>query len=725
VPKVLQAKSKVSSQPTNQAARTPVAPPVYRPQPTPRVLQTKKAVGQQSGAGQRGGKAVAPTAPAAPAAPARRPEQKGVAQPQMSTNALLRQQAQQQAAPVSRSLPQPSPVEQNRAGVRMPNPGGRNQFASHVIQRKFIQSNIPGEWVWENKDKSQTGRYRWLMKQVTGIAKFFLDLTVVTNLGLNLAAIDVNMVDTLLDNNAIVLSSGKSPRILSRGDVSFVEKTSMVTSLLKGHKPHQTSGDIAKMNFRFSEASGEFFYSSDTPPVEPSKHPKVKFKKVAHHRLEEIRGRVNELEPQHYRERVIYPDWVYVREQTGITMLERKDRSVFAWGAEKEKRPYDADDLTDDIKDDILLRMSKLQRPKGSGPVRVTSELKNKERDGSQEAAMDNINASAYALAAREPNAAGTDWDWLHIRGARLGGSTTSDNLVCGTFVANSHMIPIEHDLLELSKLASREQPLIITWDATTTHLSHMGALISIELHAPNGLDDGAEVILPKKAHCRWVFNPTTGAILDRLDRDLQWGVNRVAKHHQQYQEPKPPIQRPFGSGPSPSTLALATVPSRGGSMEHMHSGSAATGSMMPLSIMSLQQSPVIAEVSGRDAMAFFQSFQNPQALFQMLNPFMRQHNLILEMGMGFGAPVFMVPGDNLTFVGQVPSSGGTFFSGLLEQGSATERSMAERQNKRHLEYVRVHHWDPTEAASGRHASLEALRHQLRSMFANTKRLKF
>ena len=338
---------------------------------------------------------------------------------------------------------------------------------------------------------------------------------------------------------------------------------------------------------------------------------------------------------------------------------------------------------------------------------------------------MDNINASAYALAARESNAARTDWDWLHIRGARLGGTTTPNNLVCGTYVANSHMIPIEHDLLEMSKLASAKQPLIINWDVTTTHLSHMGALISIDLQAPNGLNNGVEVILPKNAHCRWVFNPTTGAILDRLDRDLQWGVNRVAKHYQQYQEPQLDIPRPFGSDPSPSMLALATVPSRGGLMEHMSSSSAAIGSLMPLSIMSLQQSPLIAEVSGRDAMAFFQSFQSPQALFQTINPFMRQHNLILEIGMGFGSPVFMVPGDNLTFVGQVPSGGGTFFSGLLEDKSAAERRIAKRQEQRHLQYVRVRYHDPGEMTAARHMSIATAKKQARALFKENKRLQF
>jgi hypothetical protein len=43
---VAQAKTPRTQSPVNQTGRAPSAPPVYRPQPTPHVLQTKAAVGQ-------------------------------------------------------------------------------------------------------------------------------------------------------------------------------------------------------------------------------------------------------------------------------------------------------------------------------------------------------------------------------------------------------------------------------------------------------------------------------------------------------------------------------------------------------------------------------------------------------------------------------------------------------------------------------------------------------
>ncbi len=71
VPKVLQAKT-----PNGQPARSPAAPPIYRPQPVPKVLQPKAANAFQTGAGQT------PRRPAAP--PVYRPEAKKIVQPKMA-----------------------------------------------------------------------------------------------------------------------------------------------------------------------------------------------------------------------------------------------------------------------------------------------------------------------------------------------------------------------------------------------------------------------------------------------------------------------------------------------------------------------------------------------------------------------------------------------------------------------------------------------------------------
>lgn len=41
------------------------------------------------------------------------------------------------------------------------------------------------------------------------------------------------------------------------------------------------------------------------------------------------------------------------------------------------------------------------------------------------------------------------NWEWLHIRGAQLGGETTGGNLIPGLFVTNSYMIPYENMILK------------------------------------------------------------------------------------------------------------------------------------------------------------------------------------------------------------------------------------------------------------------------------------
>jgi hypothetical protein len=111
VPKVLQTKKQAAHQPADQSRRAPVAPPAYRPQPVPKVLQTKKAVGpthrqQQSLAGQTPGLPVAP--------PVYRPEHKKIVQPKMSVTAQ------------GRKLPKAPPVYR---------PGHKNLYP---VQRKVV-----------------------------------------------------------------------------------------------------------------------------------------------------------------------------------------------------------------------------------------------------------------------------------------------------------------------------------------------------------------------------------------------------------------------------------------------------------------------------------------------------------------------------------------------------------------------------------------------------------
>jgi hypothetical protein len=127
VPKVLQTKSAVAHQPVHQTRSAPIAPSAYRPQPVPKVLQTKVASGQPLHAGHSPRKPVAP--------PVYRPEPKRVVQPKMTATA----QAQQlpKAPPVYRPQPTPRVLQTKNSQIRATAQG-------HVVQGYAMKAGAGG-----------------------------------------------------------------------------------------------------------------------------------------------------------------------------------------------------------------------------------------------------------------------------------------------------------------------------------------------------------------------------------------------------------------------------------------------------------------------------------------------------------------------------------------------------------------------------------------------------
>lgn len=150
-----------------------------------------------------------------------------------------------------------------------------------------------------------------------------------------------------------------------------------------------------------------------------------------------------------------------------------------------------------------------------------TRELKGRSRGEGQVSEMGRMNAAAYALAHNLPNSESTDWEWLHLRGARLGGATNSTNLVVGTFSANSMMMPFENRVLQLSKLASRNHPLIVKWSAQMIR-PRIALSIQIAVRAPNGLVAGNQYYRPGRGFTR-TFDPIKATVFDRFERDEAW----------------------------------------------------------------------------------------------------------------------------------------------------------------------------------------------------------
>lgn len=130
--------------------------------------------------------------------------------------------------------------------------------------------------------------------------------------------------------------------------------------------------------------------------------------------------------------------FVYV---SSVTARPRPDRLVTAAG---RAYPLDFSGLSAEDQRTLEESFAALRAPTSTGWV---DDLTGG-RDGSQSEAMGKWNALAAAAFynAKEGGSLpmNHNWEWLHVRGAQIGGGTDAGNLVPGTFAANSAMIPYE-----------------------------------------------------------------------------------------------------------------------------------------------------------------------------------------------------------------------------------------------------------------------------------------
>lgn len=90
-----------------------------------------------------------------------------------------------------------------------------------------------------------------------------------------------------------------------------------------------------------------------------------------------------------------------------------------------------------------------------SGIITLKGAPAGRDRGKGQVSAMKGTNASGYAKLAKIPGYENTKWEWLHIRGASLGGATDGSNLVLGSRDVNTHMMPFESNIRTLGKIVS------------------------------------------------------------------------------------------------------------------------------------------------------------------------------------------------------------------------------------------------------------------------------
>lgn len=296
-----------------------------------------------------------------------------------------------------------------------------------------------------------------------------------------------------------------------------------VTAHMTKHEP-TPSGEIGRMNFRFPEAQGVLWYVGAPPPnLDAAHHPEVKFIETD---VWTLMARSME-----YKADSLNKAYIVSQEQAGRYLYVRRPASVVvadeASRRETSKYVYRGgsfDQITPERVTAVKQAATELNGAIGpllvQQPVTFTAEAKGRPRGEGQVTAMRGMNAAAYALAMGVVGADTTDWEWLHIRGARLGGATTAANLVAGTSSANSAMIPYEHQILELSKLASPEHPFRVIWMVQTRE--RLGTRILIAWSAPEGLTRPDGYFL-RQRDGEINFNPLSGQIADRAVRDLVW----------------------------------------------------------------------------------------------------------------------------------------------------------------------------------------------------------
>lgn len=136
----------------SQTRKMPVAPPAYRPQPVPKVLQRKMAIAQSSQAAQPRRQPVAP--------PVYRPEVKKIVQPKMAaTQTHKPPKAPSVYRPEQRKVLQPKLISQPQLTSQPrqpPTPPPVYRPGSSTIQRKIIEKTVYGKKIYYSDQDPKT-----------------------------------------------------------------------------------------------------------------------------------------------------------------------------------------------------------------------------------------------------------------------------------------------------------------------------------------------------------------------------------------------------------------------------------------------------------------------------------------------------------------------------------------------------------------------------------------
>ncbi|WP_034299258.1 hypothetical protein [Herbaspirillum sp. RV1423] len=167
-----------------------------------------------------------------------------------------------------------------------------------------------------------------------------------------------------------------------------------------------------------------------------------------------------------------------------------------------------------------------------------------KDRGKGQADAMGKWSANAAVAVSNAVDGTGYDvgraWEWLHLRGAGLGGATAAGNLTPGTYSANSEMIPIEN---KIKSLKSNPKVSKIEADFEPKNISGVFAK-QIEI----AIKVTYKGILAAQTGS-WTIDAQTGAVFDKMhEKRLQQDVEGKLDEPPPASSAVPPVADPLAS---------------------------------------------------------------------------------------------------------------------------------------------------------------------------------
>lgn len=119
-----------------------------------------------------------------------------------------------------------------------------------------------------------------------------------------------------------------------------------------------------------------------------------------------------------------------------------------------------APDLSEETQSALRAEYARLTPPRSDTGWVPGTELTAVDRGAGQDSAMNGWNALGVVAYAKRflgtPYELDQNWEWLHVQGAQIGGVTDASNLVAGTYVTNSAMIPYEDMIAKWARTDAR-----------------------------------------------------------------------------------------------------------------------------------------------------------------------------------------------------------------------------------------------------------------------------